>query len=426
MTERPMDDVMDAPAPDVPGPTMEDLPADGAQAESAAASATETGRTAAAPAVRRPHPIRAVRRLLGGLSAVGVKELRGRMRGRRAFVVLTLYLVLLGLFAWMYELILEQRYSASSGGTAAYASAAIGQELFAGLMMVVTLLVVLLAPAFTAGAISLEREKQTLDLLVTTPISSFSIVFGKLLSALTYVFILIAASVPMTAVVFVFGGVGPDDVIRGYIVLFATAFGLGAFGLFCSSLVKRTQAATVITTFGVMAITLGSIFVLVFWGAMTQPRFGEPSGGFGPIKGRPPEAIAYLNPFLAMADVVCTTQTTYGSYCARLAGLLTGSDSVVVFSDVPPGGPVPMPAVNVAVAVDGAPIAGGPAVGGGGLAVAPDVIPVQQFGVARNAFWPRSVASWLILSAILIAISVQLVSPTRRWRLRLRRPRRSA
>ena len=367
MTERPMDDVLEGPAPDVPGPTMEDLPPDGAQAESVAASATETGRTAAAPAVRRPHPIRALRRLLGGLSAVGVKELRGRMRGRRAFVVLTLYLVLLGVFAWMYELILEQRYSASSGGTAAYASAAIGQELFAGLMLVVTLLVVLLAPAFTAGAISLEREKQTLDLLVTTPISSFSIVFGKLLSALTYVFILIAASVPMTAVVFVFGGVGPDDVIRGYIVLFATAFGLGAFGLFCSSLVKRTQAATVITTFGVMAITLGSIFVLVFWGAMTQPRFGEPSGGFGPIKGRPPEAIAYLNPFLAMADVVCTTQTTYGSYCARLAGLLTGSDAVVVFSDVPPGGPVPMPAdVAVAVAVAGAPIVGGPAVDRGG------------------------------------------------------------
>ena len=78
-----------------------------------------------------------------------------------------------------------------------------------------------------------------------------------------------------------------------------------------------------------------------------------------------------------------------------------------------------MPAVDVAVA-------GGPDVGKGALAVAADVIPVQQFGVARNAFWPRSVASWLILSAILIAISVQLVSPTRRWRLRLRRFRRSA
>ena len=414
MTERPMDDVTDAGEPMIEELSSEEVPIATAQASAAEPE------TAAAPAVRRPHPIRGLRRLVGGLSAVGVKELRGRMRGRRAFVVLTLYLVLLGLFAWMYELILEQRYSASSGGTAAYASAAIGQELFAGLMMVVTLLVVLLAPAFTAGAISLEREKQTLDLLVTTPISSFSIVFGKLLSALTYVFILIAASVPMTAVVFVFGGVGPDDVIRGYIVLFATAFGLGAFGLFCSSLVKRTQAATVITTFGVMAITLGSIFVLVFWGAMTQPRFGEPSGGFGPIKGRPPEAIAYLNPFLAMADVVCTTQTTYGSYCARLAGLLTGSDAVVVFSDAPVTEPAPMPAVNIAVA------AGAPGLGRDDAFVPLDVIPVQQFGVARNAFWPRSVAAWLVLSAVLIAISVQLVSPTRRWRMRLRRPRRTS
>jgi ABC-type transport system involved in multi-copper enzyme maturation permease subunit len=409
MTERPMDDLASAPAP-----TIEEVSADQASLEEATASSTvEWQAVPAAPPVRRPHPIRWLRRLFSGLTAVGVKELRGRMRGRRAFVVLTLYLVLLGTFAWMYELILEQRYSASSGGTAAYASAAIGQELFAGLMMVVTLLVVLLAPAFTAGAISLEREKQTLDLLVTTPISSVSIVVGKLLSALTYVFILIAASIPMTAVVFVFGGVAPEDVVRGYIVLFATAFGLGAFGLFCSSLVKRTQAATVITVFGVMAITLGSIFVLVFWGAVTQPRFGEPSGGLGPIKGRPPEAIAYLNPFLAQADVVCTTQTTYGSYCTRLASLLNGNSGVVVFSD---SQPVPMPAPMPAIDVGNV---------GGVLTderfVPADLVAVQQFGVSSNAFWPKSVVAWLVLSVVLIALSVQLVSPTRRWRFRLRR-----
>jgi len=116
---------------------------------------------------------------------------------------------------------------------------------------------------------------------------------------------------------------------------------------------------------------------------------------------------------------VCTTQTTYGSYCARLAGLLTGSDAVVVFSDVPPGEPVPMPAVGFAAADASVP-------GKGALAAPTNVVAVQQFGVARNAFWPRSVISWLVLSAGLIAISVQLVSPTRRWRMRLRRPRRQA
>jgi ABC-type transport system involved in multi-copper enzyme maturation permease subunit len=405
MTERPMDDVMNAPEPVIEELSPDEVPM--AEAEAAVAEPAAP----VAPATRRPHPVRALRRLAGGLSAVGVKELRGRMRGRRAFVVLTLYLILLSVFAWMYELILEQRYSASSGGSAAYASAAIGQELFAGLMMVVTLLVVLLAPAFTAGAISLEREKQTLDLLVTTPISSVAIVVGKLLSALTYVFILIAASVPLTAVVFVFGGVAPDDVIRGYIVLFATAFGLGAFGLFCSSLVKRTQAATVITVFGVMAMTLGSVFVLLFWGAMTQPRFGESSGGIGPIKGRPPEVIAYLNPFVAQADVICGTQTSYERWCTYLSTLLNGNSGVVVFGSEPP----PVPAMDLTVA------GGGPAVDAG---FAPnDVIAVQQFGVSRNAFWPRSVAAWLVLSVILIFLSVQLVTPTRRWRFWRRRRR---
>jgi len=363
---------------------------------------------------RRPHPMLAARRLFGGISAVGVKELRGRMRGRRAFVVLTLYLLLLAGFAWMYELILERQYNTGLGGSAAFASASIGQELFAGLMMLVTLLVVLLAPAFTAGAISLEREKQTLDLLVTTPISSLAIVIGKLLSALTYVFLLIGASVPLTAMVFVFGGVAPDDVIRGYIVLVATAFGLGAFGLFCSTLVKRTQAATVITTFGVMAMTLGSIFILVFWGAMTGVRIGPdvPSGGVGPIKGRPPEVVAYFNPFIAQADIVCGTQTTYSLWCSGVSQLLNGNSGVVVFTDF--GGTIDAPASEPAVEEDG-------------VRVRPAVA-VQPFGVARDGFWPKSVAAWLVLSVVLITLSVQLVSPTRRWRpgLPRRSPRRSS
>jgi ABC-2 type transport system permease protein len=223
-------------------------------------------------------PFASFRRVGGGIAAVGAKELRGRMRGRRAFTILTLYLILLAGFAGMYQFIVERDYVSrfgEFGGTATFLSAAIGQEVFAGLIMLETLLVVLLAPAFTAGAISLEREKQTLDLLVATPISSVAIVVGKLFSALTYVFILIAASVPLTALVFVFGGVAPDDVVRAYIVLVVTAIGLGSFGLFCSTVIRRTQAATVVTVFGVLAMTLGSIFIVTFWSAVAGVRVGD-------------------------------------------------------------------------------------------------------------------------------------------------------
>ncbi len=67
------------------------------------------------------------------------------MRGRRAFVILTIYLLLLGGFAWMIELILER--SASSGfGSSTYAGASIGQGIFAALLMLETLQVAFLAP----------------------------------------------------------------------------------------------------------------------------------------------------------------------------------------------------------------------------------------------------------------------------------------
>jgi ABC-type transport system involved in multi-copper enzyme maturation permease subunit len=377
----------------------------------------------------RPHPLAAARHTFGGIAAISVKELRGRMRGRRAFVVLTLYLFLLGGFAWMVELLMEASFNNGFGQSAAFASASIGQGIFAALIMLETLQVVFLAPASTAGAISLEREKQTLGLLVTTPISSIAIVLGKLLSALTYVFLLIAASIPLTAIVFVFGGVGPEDVVRAYIVLLITALGLGAFGLCCSSLVKRTQAATAISVFGVLAITVGSVFLLVFWNALANDDGGK---GRGFIKGQPPAVIAYVNPFLAQIDVMCGTEAFGGTWCGILSGLIP-SGSNVSFSGNSGGGVAPPVAIPI-------PAPGQGIIGGGGVvvtldkngqvvqgnqgfqpdvtAVAPDV---TAFGVVRDSFWPRSMLTWLILTVIFLLISIQFVSPTRRWRLRRRR-----
>src|SRR5690349_8525276 len=258
-----------------------------------------------APRRPRRNPVRALRSGLSQIVAVGLKELRGRVRGRRAFVVLTFYLLFLGLFAWAWELVAERAYvqnASLQGGSAAFASALVGQEVFGALVLVETLLVVFLAPAFTSGAISLEREKQTLEMLAATPISSLAIVVGKLISALAYVFLLIAASVPLTAIVFVFGGVGPDDVLRAYAVLVITALGLGSLGLFISAVMQRTQGATVVTFFTVLFLTLGTMFGVLFWNTMAgvgSTGLVATSGGVGPINGRAPEALLWLNPFAA-------------------------------------------------------------------------------------------------------------------------------
>lgn len=410
---------------------IEDVPAPDAVAAEIVDGRPTTDGSAQRRAPRtfgRRSPIASLRSLGSGVAAVAVKELRGRMRGRRAFVILTVYLLFLAAFAWAWQLIAERAYGAVglSGGSAAFASALIGQEIFGALLIVETLLVVFLAPAMTAGAISLEREKQTLDMLATTPISSLAIVVGKLLSALTYVFILIVASIPLTAMVFVFGGVGPDEVLRGYVVLFVAAFGLGSVGLFISALMQRTQAATVVTFFGVLALTLGTLFIVLFWTTMAglgpnQTRLG--TSGLGPIKGRPPEALLWFNPFAAEYDVICGASDGYGGWCSRLADVTNGAISIGIGGGTTGGTVVPTPEPGFDT--------GGGVVGPGGVVVggkpiAADVAPVQPFGIRRDTFWPRSVVAWIALSVFLVFASVQLVSPTRRWRMPFRRGARRA
>ena len=85
----------------------------------------------------------------GGIVAVGSKELRGRMRGPRAFIALTLYLALLAGFTVMVYLIQRQLASsqASFGGSNPYLSAQVGQMIFATMLLLQTLLVLFLAPA---------------------------------------------------------------------------------------------------------------------------------------------------------------------------------------------------------------------------------------------------------------------------------------
>lgn len=354
-------------------------------------------------------------RTAGGIAAIGVKELRGRMRGRRAFIILTIYLLLLAGFALMVETLIERSYTTGFGNSSALASAAIGQGIFAAVLLLMTLQVVFLASSSTSGAISLEREKQTLELLITTPISSAAIVVGKLLSALVYVFLLIAASIPLMAVVFVYGGVAPEDVFNGYVVLLVTALGLGSFGLLCSSLVKRTTAATAITIFGVLAMTIGTVFVLIFWAAMgTFDNNGNRVGGLFGI--RAPAVLAYVNPFIAQADVLCGTESSFGGFwCSGVQGLVP-SDNGVVFTNGGVVEPVPAP-IPANEGKDGA-IVVIDNVGRDPGIVAQDVAPGQPFGAQRDALWPKSVVTWLVLSFVFLMLSIQSVSPTRRFRLR--------
>lgn len=368
------------------------------------------------------------------VSAVATKELRGRMRGRRAFAVVTIYLLLLSAFAFGIYLYNKQAAALGVatdpifgfprgpdvpgvvGSGQAGLSAAIGHALFSGLLLVETLLVLVLAPAFTSGSISLEREKQTLDLLVTTPLSTFGMVVGKLISALTYVFLLILASIPLASLVFVFGGVGPEDLVRGYVMLFALAFGMGALGMLISALVKRTQTATVMTYILVLALTLGSAGVHQFLFVASQPA---PTGNviISQQRHKAPEALLWLNPFVADLDLVCATAPGSFHEACRYMSQVTGRP----YFGVPASGRLieeigmPMscpPDADCEVIEDDSDLAPEPTTN------------LTTFAFPRDTFWPKSAAAFAVVGLLATLVAAQLVSPTRR--LRFLRPWRRA
>ena len=196
---------------------------------------------------------------------VVLKELRGRMRGARAFTVLTVYLLLLGAFSSLiYVAVAESAMSVSGQVNIGQ----IGRTLFGGVVAIEMLLVSFIAPAFTAGAISGEREHQTYDLLRTTLLPARSLVLGKLLAAILYVLLLLLAAIPLQSIAFFFGGVAETEVILSFVILLATALLFSTIGIYFSTRTRRTLSASVLTyatatfvTFG-LPIIVGSLVVV--------------------------------------------------------------------------------------------------------------------------------------------------------------------
>lgn len=199
---------------------------------------------------------------------VTVKELRSRMRGRRAFIVLTVYLLLMSGFITILYLLYASASSQPYGPDPRQA----GKTIFGAVTGIQILLVVFIGPSFTAGAISGEKERQTYELLRTTLLSAHSLVMGKLISALSYVFLLILAAVPLQSIAFLLGGVSLVELLLAESLILVSAVAFALLGLFFSAFMRSTLASSVVTFAMALALTLGlpaaAMIVVPIVGAM--------------------------------------------------------------------------------------------------------------------------------------------------------------
>lgn len=187
------------------------------------------------------------------------KELKLRFRSAKSFNGVLFYLIAMCIFVFGFI------FTTMTVSKTSYFRPDESFALFAILSFIQLALVLFITPGLTAGAISAEREKQTLPILLTTSQSSFQIISGKLLASVAFLLLLIVAGLPIYSLVFLFGGISPMRFALVFLFLLVTLLAIGSVGILFSTLIRRT-IVSMIATYGVMlflTIVTGFLFLLI-------------------------------------------------------------------------------------------------------------------------------------------------------------------
>ena len=187
------------------------------------------------------------------------KELRVGSRSIRPSIALAIYVLFL-VFVMLFSVAQKIQDHLVWGDRFDFMALS---DLFSTMSLLGLILLLVIMPPITAGSIAGERERSTLDIMLSAPVRSFTIAMGKLLSALVWVLMLVSSSIPILAVTFLYGGIQWQYLLVFLIMMMSVAFFNGALGIWCSSLFRRTVPAIVLTY--VLEAVFYGLTLLIVW-----------------------------------------------------------------------------------------------------------------------------------------------------------------
>jgi ABC-type transport system involved in multi-copper enzyme maturation permease subunit len=194
--------------------------------------------------------------------------------------------------------------------------AQVGESFFYAIAGTQLALVLLAAPAYTAGAVCLDKARGTLAHVLVTDLSAAEVVLGKLGSRLLPVIGLVLAGLPILALATLLGGIDPGALFGGFLATLGVAVAGCALAL-ALSVWGRKPHEVMLAAYGILAVAL-----------LALPAWYLLPTGWG--LGRPPAWLENSNPFwLAFAPYLRPQSVGFEDYliflggCAGLAALLT-------------------------------------------------------------------------------------------------------
>lgn len=180
-------------------------------------------------------------------------ELRQLATARRTYVVRFCYAaVLFSLACWLF-------YGANASDTSVLGR---GRDVFLRLFQVQFWALCVLVPAVTCGVIAEEKGRDTLGVLLLSPLGGVRITTQKLLSRLVPMFSFVLLSLPLLAVAYSYGGVSNEQLGAGIVLLLLACAQIGSLSVLMSVWGRTTMEAMVMT----YAVFAASVFTcLPLW-----------------------------------------------------------------------------------------------------------------------------------------------------------------
>lgn len=171
-------------------------------------------------------------------NATAVRDFRSQIRGNRALGLLTVYLsVMLLIVSILYSANAE-----TASVSMATAQRSLNQFYITVLMLLATAITAIM-PALSAMAVIGERQRRSLDLVFSAPVTPYYFLVGKLISSFRWTAMLIALAFPFASVSIVMGGATWSDALGSFMVLLWAGLLFSAMGVLISSFAASPTAA---------------------------------------------------------------------------------------------------------------------------------------------------------------------------------------
>jgi ABC-type transport system involved in multi-copper enzyme maturation permease subunit len=176
----------------------------------------------------------------------------------------------------------------------------------------------LLTPILTAGAITEERGRRTLDFLLLTHLHDREIVVGKLVARVAHVALIILTGLPLLGLVQLFGGVDPNLVLAAFVGTLMLMISVGSVSLYCSVRAYNTPQAIMQTYFFCFCYFAASMVCLaipgVGWLSDGNPlavaiRQSGNAGAYVTPHGLPEALLRFVGYHLAFTILFCRAAT---------------------------------------------------------------------------------------------------------------------